>query len=129
MQHVVVEFIFFVPETNPTQIVHSGGNAEKVFEELGCDIFVNVIFTREFDRNSHQIQRKHSHPAGAIALFKMAAIGERFIAIEDSDIIEPEESALKDIITFGIFAIHPPGKGEQKFVEDRFRADSSGSII
>ena len=76
MQHVVVEFIFFVPETNSSQIVHSGGNAEEMFEKLGRDIFVNVIFTGEFDRDAHQIQREHSHPTGAIALFKMGAIGE-----------------------------------------------------
>ena len=121
MQHIVVEFIFFVPETNSSQIVHSGGNAEEMFEKLGRDIFVNVIFTGEFNRNPHQVQRKHSHPTRAIALFKMATVGKGGAAIEYADVIEPEESSLKDIVTFGIFPIHPPGKGEQQFVEDRFQ--------
>src|SRR4029077_17084848 len=99
VQHVVVKFVFFVPETDSaaTQLVHGGGNGEEVFEELSCDIFVNVIFPREFDRNAHQIQREHSHPTRAIALFKMAAIRERGAAVEYADVIKPEESAFKNI--------------------------------
>src|SRR5256714_3631278 len=123
MQHVVVKFVFFIPETNSTaaQIVHGGGNAEEVFEELGRDVFVNVIFTRELDRDAHQIQRKHCHPTRAIALFKVAAIGERGAAIEYADVIKPKEPAFENIFAFGIFPIHPPGKGEKQFVEDRFQ--------
>src|SRR5207248_4988166 len=77
VQQVVIEFIFFVPETNssPAQIVHGGRDAEEMFEKLGRDIFVNMIFTGERDRDAHQIQRKHSHPAGASALFTTAAVG------------------------------------------------------
>src|SRR5438046_8424092 len=81
-QHVVIEFIFFVPETKPAQIVHGGRDTEKMFEELGRDIFVNVIFTGKFNRDSHQVQRKHSHPARDVALIKVEAIAERCIAIE-----------------------------------------------
>ena len=33
----------------------------------------------------------------------------------------PRKSALENIVTFGIFAIHPPGEGDQQFVEDRFQ--------
>ena len=60
VQHVVVKFIFFVPETDPTatEIVHGGGDAEEMLEELRRDVFVNVIFTRELDRDAHQIQAK-----------------------------------------------------------------------
>src|SRR5213080_2648932 len=92
-----------------------------MFEKLGRDVFVNVIFAREFNRNPHQVQRKHSHPTRAIALFKMATVEKGGAAIEYADVIESEESALKDIVTFGIFSIHPPGKGEQQFMEDRIQ--------
>src|SRR5205814_6562149 len=43
------------------------------------------------------------------------------VTIEYAGVIEPEESALEDIVTFGIFPIYPPGKSEQEFVEDRFQ--------
>src|SRR5947208_16335374 len=88
-----------------------------MFEKLGRDVFVNVIFAREFNRNPHQVQRKHSHPTRAVALFKMATVGKGGATIEYADVIEPQESSLKDVVTFGIFPIHPPGKGEQQFVE------------
>src|SRR4029077_16513821 len=51
----------------------------------------------------------------------MATVGKGGATIEYADVIEPEESSLKDVVTFGIFAIHPPGKGDQQFVEDRFQ--------
>src|SRR5437762_5487050 len=93
-----------------------------MFEKLGRDIFVNVIFTGEFNRNPHQVQRKHSHPTRTIALFKTAPVGKGGgVTIEYADVIEPEEFALEDIVTFGIFPIYPPGKCEQEFVEDRFQ--------
>src|SRR5881398_3809438 len=50
----------------------------------------------------------------------MATVGKGGATIEYADVIEPQESSLKDVVTFGIFPIHPPGKGEQQFVEDRF---------
>src|SRR5438067_12579537 len=51
----------------------------------------------------------------------MATVGKGGAAIEYTNVIESEESSLKDVVTFGIFPIHPPGKGEQQFVEDRFQ--------
>ena len=51
----------------------------------------------------------------------MAIVGKGGATIEYADIIEPQESSLKDVVTFGIFPIHPPSKGEQQFVEDRFQ--------
>src|ERR1700736_1909991 len=50
----------------------------------------------------------------------MAAIGETFVTIEHPDVIEPEKSALEDVVPFGVFAVHPPGKGQQHLVEDCF---------
>ena len=92
-----------------------------MFQELRRDVFVNVIFTRELDCDTHQIQRKHSHPAGAIALFKVTAIGERGAAIEYPDVIKAEEPAFENIFAFGIFPIHPPGKGKEQLVKDCFQ--------
>ena len=65
-----------------------------------------------------QVEAKHSHPARAIALFKMAAVRERRVAIKNANVIKPEEPALENIVAFGILAIHPPGKSDEQFVED-----------
>ena len=92
-----------------------------MFEDLGRDVFVNVIFHCQLDRDPHQVERKHSHPTGAVALFKMSTVREGSIAIEHSDVIEAEESALENVFAFGILPIHPPSKGKQHFMEDRFQ--------
>src|SRR5205807_7901325 len=101
MKHIVVKLVFFIPKADAfaAEIVHGGGDAEEMFEKLCRDIFVNVIFTRQLDRDAHQVKGKHSHPTSAIALLEMAAVGKARVAIEDADVIEPEESALENIFT------------------------------
>src|SRR5262249_8106603 len=49
---------------------------------------------------------------------------QRRASVEDADIVEAEEAALKNISAFGIFAIHPPGEVEQEFLEDAFQKQS-----
>src|SRR3979411_1922372 len=90
-----------------------------MFKELRRDIFVNMIFSRELDRHSHQVQAEHSHPTGAVALFEMGAVVKNRVAIEHADIVESEKAALENIFPLGVLAIHPPGKGDQHFVENR----------
>ena len=122
MQHIVVKFILLVPEPDSlaAEIVHRAGDPEEMLEEFGRDIFVNRILARELERDAHHVQAKHSHPAGAVALLEMAAVGQRRAPIEDADVIEPEKAALENILALGIFAVHPPGESDQQFVEDGF---------
>ena len=51
----------------------------------------------------------------------MGAVRELRVAIEHPDIIQPEKSALEDVVALGIFAVHPPGERDQHFVEDGFQ--------
>src|SRR5437667_9747532 len=92
-----------------------------MFEKLSRDVFVNVIFRSELDRDPHQVQTKHSHPTRAVALLEMAAIVENFVAVEHANVVEPEKAALKNILPLGVLAVDPPGEGDQHFVEDRFQ--------
>src|ERR1700736_1473016 len=48
----------------------------------------------------------------------MAAIGKSFVSIKHSDVVEPEKSALEDVVTFRVFAVHPPGESEQHLVKN-----------
>ena len=68
-----------------------GGNmwheVEEVFEKLRGDIFVNMIFARELNCDAHHVQRKHSHPTRAVALFEMTAVREFRIAIEHAKVL------------------------------------------
>src|ERR1700681_759962 len=92
-----------------------------MLEELCRDIFVNVIFSRELDRDSHQVEAEHSHPTSAVALLEMGAVVKNGVAIEHADIVESEKAALENVFPLGVLAVHPPGEGDQHFVENRFQ--------
>ena len=48
----------------------------------------------------------------------MPAGGQRRAAVEDADVVEAEEPALKDVAALGVFAVHPPGEVQQQLVKD-----------
>ena len=37
--------------------------------------------------------------------------------IEDPDVVQPQETALENVHAFGVFAIGPPGEGEEQLVK------------
>src|SRR5882724_10111916 len=92
-----------------------------MLEELRGNIFVNGILPGELERHPHEVEAKHSHPARAIALFKMTAAGQGRAPIEDADIIEAKEAALENIFSFGVLPVHPPGERDEQFVKNRFQ--------
>src|SRR4029450_4937546 len=48
----------------------------------------------------------------------MAAGRQRPAAIEDADVVEAEEAALKDVHALGVLAVDPPREVEQQLMED-----------
>src|SRR5215469_10133503 len=43
------------------------------------------------------------------------------IAVEYTNIVHPEESALENVLAEGVLAVHPPGEVEQHFLEDALK--------
>src|SRR3954452_7430979 len=125
MQHIVEELILFIPEIDAllTPVIHGAGTMHKMLEELRRDIFIGGIGHRQLEGHHHQVQAIHAHPAGRIALLKTTAVREWCAAIEDADIVEPEEAALKDVLAIGVLAIDHPGKVEQELMEDALQKD------
>ena len=39
-------------------------------------------------------------------------------AVEDPDVVQAQETTLKDVVSFAVLAVDPPGEVEQEFVED-----------
>src|SRR5216683_5412918 len=92
-----------------------------MLKEFRRDVFVNVILPRQLNCDPHEVEREHSHPARTVALLKMSAVRKLGVSIEHADVVEPEKAALKDVIALGVLAIHPPGEGDEHFVENRFQ--------
>lgn len=72
-----------------------------------------------FREHSH-VQAIERHPSSAICLTQRASRRKGLGAIEQTDVIQPKETTLEDIVTAGILAIHPPCEVEQELLEDTF---------
>src|SRR5205814_10613763 len=56
---------------------------------------------------SHVLTEKR-YPGSAVSLLEMAAGRQRRAAVENTDIIQPQESALEEILAEPVFAVDPP---------------------
>ena len=121
MQHVVEEFVVVVPQTDTALIAadvgHGLRDVQKVLEELGGNVLVHVVVLCELERNAHEIERVHRHPAGAVGLIDVTAGGQLTAAVEHTDIVESEKAALEDVAPLDVLAVHPPGEVEYQLVE------------
>ena len=61
--------------------------------------------------------REQRHPGGAVRLLEMSARRQRSAAVEDADVVEPEEAALEDVVAGAVLAVDPPGEVEQQLLE------------
>ena len=114
MQHVVIETVFFVPQldTFAAAIVHRMRDMNKMLQKFARHTFVRRVFVRQFQCNREHIQAIHSHPASTIRLLEVTSGWQWSGAIENSDVVQAKKSALKNIHSFGVFAVHPPGEVE-----------------
>ena len=53
-------------------------------------------------------QGKESHPRRAVRLAKRRSIRHGLRSIEESNVVQPQESTLKDVVALSILSIHPP---------------------
>ena len=83
-----------------------------------ADLFVLRLFLGEFQCHFQHAEAVKRHPSRAIGLLENASVGNGGAAIEDSDIVQPQEASFEDIVAKGVFAIDPPSKVEHKFLED-----------
>jgi len=102
------------------------GDVEEMLPELAGHILVSGIVARQFQRNGQQVETVHAHPPRAVGLLDEAAAGQGRAAVEHTDVVEAQKSALEDIAPLGVFAIHPPGEIEQQLVKDAFQEGAVG---
>ncbi len=110
-------------------LVHRVRYIEEVLEELAGDIFVGDVVLGEFERDSHHVEGIGRHPARRVGLIQTPAERQLRSTIERPDVVEPEKTALKDVVAGRILAIDPPGKVHQKFLEDAFEEDVVGAAV
>src|ERR1700694_4932195 len=119
LQDIVVEAVCIVPKgaASTAEIVHGTRDVNEMLKEFAGDVFVGRIFFGQLESHRQHVQTVHAHPACAVGLLEVASGGERRRAVKNSDVIEAEETTLKDIRAVGVFAVHPPGKIQQQLVK------------
>src|SRR6266404_2885152 len=118
-ENVVVKAVRLVPERESftAEIVHGVGDVHKMLEEFAGYALVGRVLARKFEGNRQHVQAIHSHPARAVGLLHKSSRRKRRRAVENSNVVEAEESALEDVVAFGVFTIDPPGEIQQQLVE------------
>src|SRR5580692_5350088 len=112
MEQIVEEPILGVPYlvmmlTDP---VHRIRDPEEMFYETKGNFFIHGVVLCQNKRNLQHVLAVESHPRRAIRLVEMPAGGELSTAIEDPNIVQPEESSREDISSLRVFSVYPPVK-------------------
>src|ERR1700687_5715743 len=128
-QDVIKEPVFFVPElvVAAAHFLHGAADVDEMLEELGGDAFVYRIGARQFESDLHQVETEEAHPSRGIGLFKNGAAWKLLAAIDDGDVIEPEESAFEDVVALAVHPVHPPGEVHEQLVKTLFQEGGIGN--
>src|SRR6516225_6879444 len=104
-------------------MVHRSCDVNKMLPELTRHVSVHPIAAyqfvpRQLEGNAQHVEAVHSHPTGAVGLLNVSAAGKYSAAVKNTDVVKPEETALKDVLPFRVFAIYPPIKVQQELVKN-----------
>src|SRR5918993_3280650 len=125
-QHVVKKTVGTIPQLDvlSAHVIYRAADVDEMLEEFAGDILVRSILPRKFQRHRQHVETVHAHPAGGVGLFETAPGRKRRASIKHADVVEAEESALKNIFPFRIFPVDPPGEVQQELVKYPFEKRS-----
>ena len=88
-----------------------------MLEKLRRHSLIDGVVARELERDPHQIETEHTHPAGRVGLLEHRAVRVRFAAVDHRDIVEAEEAALEHVVAVAVDFIDPVREVDQELVE------------
>ncbi len=103
-----------------------------MLEEFTGDVLVYMIVFRELQGDAHEVQCIHGHPAGAVGLVDVAAGGQLRAAVEYSDVVQAQKSALEDIAALVVLAVDPPREVQHELVKhalEEFQVAFAGILL
>ena len=111
-QHVVEEPVLLVPHLvlAVADAIHRGGDPEEVLQIAQRFLLVDRVVASQLEGDLEHALREEHHPRGAVGLLQPPAGGQRPAAIENADVVEPEEAALEGVAAGRVLAVHPPGE-------------------
>src|SRR5207245_537813 len=97
--------------------VHGLRDQREVLEELGGDVLVSLVASRQLEGQLEQGEAVHRHPGGSVRLLQVAGHREHARAVEGPDVVQPQEAALEHVVTQRVLTVNPPGEVEEQLVE------------
>src|SRR5260370_14424593 len=107
-QNVVVESVFLIPHTFGPRLIHGASDPKEMGNELDGHLFVERVVGGKLDADLRHVLAEKGYPGGAVCLLQVATGRQICAAVEDADIVQPEETAFKEVLAKAIFSVHPP---------------------
>src|SRR5678815_3755075 len=76
--------------------------------ELKSHVFKGGIVGGKFDTDFQHVLTEQRDPRSAIRLFQMATGGQCCAAIEHTDVVQPKETTLEQVLAVAVFTVYPP---------------------
>ena len=117
-QHIIEEAVVLIPHAGVfARVAHRRGDPQEMLGELDRQVLIGGTVLRQLHGDLEHILAEERHPGSAVGLLQIAAGWQRRAAVEDPDVVQPQEAALKDVVAGAVFTVHPPGEVEQQLLE------------
>ena len=116
-QHVVEEAVLLVP--HPLVLAradHPRGDHQEVLDEFHRQAEIGRIGDRQLRADLDHVLAEEGHPGGAVGLLQIAAGRQGRGAVEDPDVVQPQEAPFERIVAGAVFPVHPPVEVEEQLV-------------
>ncbi len=120
-QLVEVEALLLVPEPGAAERVHRVDDRDVVPEELARDVLEDRPMLGQFHRDAEHGGAEQAHPGRRVGLAHRDPVGQRHVAVEHADVVQPEEPAAEQVAPSGIVPVDPPVEVEHQLVKGAFQ--------
>ena len=129
MKQVIEEPVLVVPHfvVVLTNSIHGVCDPEKMLHKPESDILVHRVILRQNERDLQHVLAIESHPSCTVRLVEVTARGKGSTAIEDANVVEPEESACKNILPLRVLPVDPPVEILHEALKRSFQETNVGS--
>jgi len=118
---IVIEAVLVIPEgllLAVCTVLHSVGDEDEVLEKLGSNVFVSPSVLSQLQSNVQHAKTVEGHPPSGVRLLKHTTSRERIGAVEETNVVETQETTLKDVLAIKVLAVDPPSEVEEQLLED-----------
>src|SRR5205823_14519117 len=84
-----------LPRTPPSSTLFPYTTLFRSLEELDGQPLVDRVVLGQLQGDAHHVEAEHGDPAGRVGLLQHRAVGAPLAAIDDGDVVQAEEAALR----------------------------------